>query len=364
MNKTITRKPSSSVIGGKSQLKAKLLPNGECVVWAARSKPMKPLKEAPSNPRYCNRLAIAKWYLGRLASERATAAALGLSILRNFDKTLSAFLQRDSEAPIKRASYGRKGITAHGRRIVRNAAYLIEKSGGKSRTVFATATIPSLPVEQICIVQESWHKVVELYRLGMRRALQEQGLSGELVTVSEVQPHRYQETGIPVLHLHSVFVGKTGSGRWAITTEGHDRIWRNVLSTVLGTDVGEVPCACNLQRVRKSASGYLGKYMSKGSKTVQAMVAAGFDGWLPKQWWSCSQSLRRRIDVETEDISELAETLVSPRNLEASGLWLWHKEVLLEMDDGQSCCLCIYGALKVTAIAMLKQKKQKKINLG
>lgn len=278
-------------------------------------------------------------------------APLGLSPLRNFDKALSANNDGDSVADKPVIRYGKNGITTLGARRVRNAAFLLERDYGRSRCVFATCTVPSLPIEQMRCLHEGWHKVVDAYRRKLTRLLKENGLSCESVTVVEVQEKRYQRTGIPVLHIHTVFCGKDRSGKWILSPEAHDEMWRTSLAVVVGDAIPEVSSACNLQRVKKSAEGYLGKYMTKGSKLIRALVRDGFEGWLPKQWFACSRSLTRRINDETRDIGEFAEWLNDVAEEEGRDIWLWHRNIRIELPSGDKITIARYGKLSIRQIA-------------
>jgi hypothetical protein len=286
---------------------------------------------------------------------------LGLSILRNFDNThkpLSDSVGSDPDTLVNgevgRRRYGAHGITRYGARIVRNAAHLIEREGGRARTVFATATAPNLPIEQMARLHERWHKAVELYRLGLRRMLQAEGLSGESVTVSEIQEKRYERTGIPVLHIHTVFINKDARGRWVITPEDHDRLWLNAVTATIGIDHLDVSASCSLERVKHSTEGYIGKYMSKGAKVVESMVQAGFDGWLPKQWWNCSRALRARIDQKTRAPHALAGWLYDAADRKGADIWLWHRDVEIEFDGLQTIVIARYGRLTARTMHQLE----------
>lgn len=351
MNSNIAPLRTLGPIPGRTCLRAKMYPNGECAVWKQKTyKPRAVKREVV--PRFTPSILTLWAECGSpLSWVDDEAAALGLSPLPNFDSSLSEGSVADEGVPGVVKLYGSRGITSHGRRMVRNAAYLIEHEGGRSRAVFATVTVPSLPMEQMRVLHERWHKATEIYRLGLKRALRKQGLSGESVSVSEIQEKRYQRTGVPVLHIHTVFIGKTASGQWAITPEDHDRIWLAALNVAIGVELNDISVACNLQRVKKSTEGYIGKYMTKGSKVVGELVRKGFAGWIPQQWWSCSRSLRARIDRKTRCVHDLANWLNDAADFEGTDVWLWHKDVVLEMMDGYKVTIARYGRLSIRQTA-------------
>lgn len=362
MRRMIPQKTSGSPIGGRTEYECKVYPNGEAVVWRPRRVKIAMPKPKRSDFEKGRHQALVSLYFQCPEVLRAGGVLLGLSLLPNFDRLLEPVPQAASGGDTKPLvdgdvllSKGRNGITSFGARMVRNGAHLIERSGGRHRTVFSTCTVPDLPIEQMSVIHQNWNKVVEIYRLGLRRALEAKGLSGESVTVSEVQEKRYERTGIPVLHIHSVFIGKTASGQWAITTEHHDRLWRSALQVASGVEIEAISAACNLQRVKKSAEGYIGKYMTKGAKSVSAMVERGFSGWVPKQWWNMSRSLRRRIDVETRTPHDLACWLYEAAEEEGSKVWDYHRDVLLEMDCGRTLIVARYGRLSIRTMAQVQE---------
>lgn len=284
----------------------------------------------------------------------AQLTALGSSPHTNSDKLVERALASGQYPPPPKTRYGTKGITSYGARRVRNACYLIQAAVPKMCAVFATCTVPDMPVEEMSRLHDRWDVVVETYRRKLRRALDKKNLSTDSVTVSEIQGKRYERSGLPILHIHTVFGGRDVTGRPAITTEEHDRMWYDALSAALGGPVPESRYACNMQWVKKSAEAYLGKYMSKGSKVVVKMCADGFAGWLPKQWWGISASLGRRIDNETHGVREFAEWLNDVAEMEGSGVWLWHRDVLVELVSGDKITMARYGRLDIRHVAQIQ----------
>lgn len=343
----LAQRRAAGPIGGKSGLNAKLYPNGECVVYKPKTFKMAPLADEPEyNPWALGPFLMALW--GHFPpAVLAQLTALGLSPHRNSDKLIERALASGQYPPPTKKRYGTKGITSYGARRVRNACYLLENSAPKKSTVFATCTVPALPIEEMAALHERWNEVVEVYRRKLRRRLRDQNLRADSVTVSEIQSKRYQDTSIPVLHIHTVFVGRRRDGKPAITTKEHDLMWGDALRHGLRGPIPPLTSACNMQWVNKSAEGYLGKYMTKGSKVVKRLVAEGFEGWLPKQWWSISSTLGRRIDEETRQIDELAEWLNDVAEEEGSNVWLWHRNVSIEMRSGDSITIAKYGRLSI-----------------
>lgn len=352
---SITRRKTDGPIGAKTGLKARVYPNGEAVVYKVKSfKPdaIPPVFEHDTTSLFsCCMRAYGTVSLALLAG----LVPLGSSPLSNFDKPEESVLSGDDLRSQPQKRKGLMGITSFGARMVRNGCYLIETESGPGRVVFATCTIPDLSFEDMARVHNSFHHVVEIYRLNLRRLLKEKGLSGESVTVSEIQTGRYEKTGLPVLHIHSVFCGKTSSGKWAVSKAEHDEMWLKALGVVLKDVEIDVKYACNLQVVKRSAEGYLGKYMSKGSKAVKEIVESGFTGWMPRQWWNCSRTLRRRIDEQTTNPDDLADWLNDMASCEGNTIWLWHRDVEIEMRSGETVVIARYGRLSAWQLEQIKR---------
>lgn len=315
-------------------LEAILLPNGEISIYKQKRLKERSLVQGDGTDIDIRVREFSPEEKKAIAEGRA--CPLGLSPLGNFDK----------KARKPRPRYGLKGITSLGKKRVRNACYLLQQSFGKHRMTFATCTIPPLPAKTIRLIQENWSKVVEGYRREIRRRLLKHGLSGEIVTVSEVQTERYEDTGVPVLHIHSVFVGRRKKRGWAISPRLHDKIWKRAVENGIGRAIGKrFNSACNLQRVKKNAEAYLGKYVSKGVENVRALVASGFTGWMPKQWFNLSRSITKRINRETRRFKDGASLLADMAGAGIKEVWIWHREVLIEVEQSVFISVALYGRL-------------------
>ena len=295
-----------------------------------------------------------------LGAAVAWVHAMGSSQVTNSDKESDLDLELKARYGKKASRYGLRGITRYGARRVRCGCHLLQRSHERWRLTFATCTVPDLPFKKMQLVHEKWNIIVETYRRKIRRALRDNNLSGEIVTVSEIQEKRYERTGVPVLHLHSVFCGKSRGGNWAISREVHDDFWKDSLCSVLGDHSIDVSYACKLETVRKSAERYLGKYLSKGSEVVQSLAKQGFSGWVPKQWWNMSRDLADRIDQETRDVSVFAEWLNSACDEEGRDLVMWHRDIYLDYDDGSKVRIARFGRLSPKLTTDIQQNYDKK----
>lgn len=286
-----------------------------------------------------NRSIWAWWIAAKgLGSAVQQALLMGLSNVSNFDSP--------QDRPPRN---GLKGITSLGQRRVRNACFLLSKEAGQHRLTFSTVTIPALDDEDMMKIHMQWHKVVERYRLLLSRHLKRCGLNGEVIGVSEVQEKRYATSGFPTLHGHFVFVGALPRGGWVLSPGRHDDIWRKAVQSVLHGPVPSVAAACQLKRVEKSAEGYLSKYMSKGGNAIASIVDDGFEWALPKQWWSCSRSLVRRICSQMRYFNEGTAWLIDQAVAKNEDIWAFYKVVTIEMKDGELVDVGSYGRLTPNA---------------
>lgn len=323
-------------------MSARIYPNGESVVWVNKL-----LKDHHYFPkRTVQKMEYDQARVALKYGDPELFAALllmGLSLVPILRDASNDCDLEVVETPTTRAVKGRNGITRHGARMVRNAAYLMQEKYGKARLAFATTTLPSVPFSQLAIIHGRWAEVVKDYRHSLKKALEAANLPGELITVTEIQSKRFERTGVPALHLHTVFVGLGNTG-WAIPTDFHDYIWEKAVTKVCPDLIGlaDFRCSCNIQSVKKSAASYLGKYMSKGSKEALEVASAGFEEWLPKHWWNCTRSLRQWVEMETLR-PDCAWLLVE--HSDNRQIWQWCQEVMVEMPDGCKACLAIMGKL-------------------
>ncbi len=198
-----------------------------------------------------------------------------------------------------RAKRGQKGISRHGRLLVRNAAFLMERANALDTVSFLTTTLPPMGIEQNRYVVENWHRVVKNFNLRLTRKLQAEGLSGEIVGVTEVQEGRLSANADFIgLHLHLLFVGRKAFKSWAVSTSEVELFWKEALGSV--SKRVEENCdfsrSTNMQRLKVSGAAYIGKYLSKGFKTVETLKTLNPEITLPACWYTCSLSLRHKVE--------------------------------------------------------------------
>lgn len=230
----------------------------------------------------------------------------------------------------------RKGISTHGKRLVRNAALRLEREVGTRNLTFLTLTIPGIQEQGALAVCENWSEIVRVFQQRLKRMLVAKNLSGEMVGVTEVQEKRFAATNVVALHLHIVFQGRQFYKAWALNPKEVRAAWKAVISPYLPVTSGEFywDAAENMQPVRSSASGYLGKYMSKGAKTVEAIYTAFPDIKLPACWYLCSNSLRskvrKRVTYFTSKTFPMFECIITSERSSDDIQWLQPIDIAID----------------------------------
>lgn len=129
------------------------------------------------------------------------------------------------------------------------------------------------------------------------------------LSVLEIQPARYHESGVPALHIHYVSsCYLPGTWEFIISADGYRDIWRKVCMSVVGGGAA-VGASVDAQVVKKDAGAYLAKYFSKGVEHLGGLVEYA-PSQLPSRWWSSSRNLKSAVKRYTVDLSgSLAEFL-------------------------------------------------------
>lgn len=195
--------------------------------------------------------------------------------------------------------YGTKGITSHGRRMVRNAGTVIDRAA-KSKfghyPQMGTVTVPSYSPETMKNICTHWNDIVRKFFQKLKRIYARHLRAFDYVSVTEIQPRRLQNRHEVGLHLHFIFTAfRTNSNSWILPDGVVRQKWQETLEIYLGA--GEQSITPNYRRegINHSSAGYMAKYMSKGGDQIAQVIEEFGEEWLPSQWWSMSRSVRRCI---------------------------------------------------------------------
>lgn len=235
-------------------------------------------------------------------------SSLGSSSLQNSRKgELSSNHQAETEPeasgrekPIR--IYGQKGITSLGRLRVRDGATILERKFGRRSLTFATVTLPAMPEKDLKLICESWGKYVNRFVEEVKRELVRKNAPTEIIYCTEIQEKRYERYGQVAPHLHLLWYAYERdpetlepTGNYAITADRLREINYMILRRIVDDVDICVQASVDVQKVKKSAANYLGKYMSKGGKIVEKIIKDGKQNMLPKAWWGVTQELRQLI---------------------------------------------------------------------
>lgn len=318
-----------------TRVMARVYPTGEGSLWIERPTPVGFLD--PDKER--------KAVNGCLLSDRPEehggpvvvcdpelAYPLGLSKVPNSQDELK-------DTDYQAVQRGVNGITVHGARMVRSAAYLMQAKWGRRQLTFLTTTIPGSP-ELTCAVAAAWPEITRRFLQALKEKLVRTGLPPIIISVTEVQEKRFRATGGMPLHLHMVFRGRfSDEGPWCLTKSWVKACWETCVTGCCPDAEGQnFTASTRIEAVRDSAAGYLGKYMSKGASTVRAIAeeAPELLEFLPRQWWNATQETRKLVDSNTrygEAIGEAIEAALTHPSREF--IFEYLKEIPILNEEGR-----------------------------
>lgn len=208
------------------------------------------------------------------------------------------FIESPKSSRKSRKPYGENGITNYGKKVVRNGALLLEQKYGRSRLGFVTCTLPGMDESQCKEIIAKWSEVTRRFYQKVKRQLEKVSKPFIYCGVTEIQENRFKKYNTPAPHLHFVYLCRDSSRTkyWLFICQLH-RAWNEAIGECvnsLGVSTSQRVLgklgSVHAKLVRKSASAYLGKYMSKGCNVVKAMQEKGYNEF-PKQWWTaCMQT--------------------------------------------------------------------------
>ena len=215
---------------------------------------------------------------------------LGLSDVQIYHK---------SEMPKRK--HGLNGITSHGRRQIEEGCYLLERRYGR-RLGFYTLTCHYTEVTDVYEFNRCLPEIQRRYFQELKREYERRGMVFSYVSVYEIQPSRYRETGVPAIHIHYVCpCYLPGTWEFVFSADELRTLWDRVTATVCGVSKS-TSAAIDATVVKRSASAYLSKYLSKGGGEIRFLGNIS-PSQIPSRWWSMSKKLRASIRAATVPLS-------------------------------------------------------------
>lgn len=244
-----------------------------------------------------------------------------------------------------RKQRGRGGITSYNKRLIVNSALLLERKYGKQHLGFLTLTLPpecaNRSIEPYC---EAKRQMLQWFQ----RALSARGLSCEVIGCTEVQTSRLRDKAQFALHEHWVFVGRLPRKTWAISAKEIQHAWLRILGRVYEVVISDEhnAAAVNVQRIKRSASSYLGKYLSKGQSIVEWAVENGYQHCLPSSWVTRSLSMLKMYKVSILKITgEQASILNELFQSFPSMYCRWSRHLNIEIESSFNIWIAFIGYL-------------------
>ena len=205
----------------------------------------------------------------------------------------------DGSKVSSRKKYGLKGITRFGTKMVRSGASLLQRKFGKDDLVFLTLTVPVLSRDERGALAREWGDVMRQVIQRLCRLLERAGQPQEVVSVTELQTARLSKYSQAYLHAHLVLPARQRFRRgWVIDVSEFRTWWSSLIERKIGRQLETLP-RIETKLVRKSAEGYLGKYMSKGNESMEGIVEDLGEDAVPGQQWNMSAALRKKVKTAT-----------------------------------------------------------------
>ena len=266
-----------------------------------------------------------------IAEATRELSRLGLSSLSNsrIGSETDFEALKDSQKTKTKKIYGQNGITSFGRLRVKDAATIMQQEYGRRSLAFATVTLPSMPDEKLQVICEQWGNFANRLVEEVKRELVRNGAPPDIVHCTEIQESRYKKYGTVAPHLHLLWYayakdsapapGKPAD-KFAISADWLRKLTQRIIYRVTGETEVSTSAAVDIQRVKKNAAAYLGKYMSKGGKIVEQIKKDGKGHLLPRQWWGITKELRIKVvksikTVENSGARNLFNCLIELRKM-------------------------------------------------
>lgn len=263
-----------------------------------------------------------RYYCYRFSRE--VVPVLGLSAVPNYHKPLQ--------------THGLRGITSLGRENVKESAFLLERRYRK-RLGFYTLTCPYTDAESIYSYNKNIAYILRSYFQELKREYDRAACTWSYVSVLEYQVARYDDTGFPVLHIHYIAPCYL-PGKWAFVVDAEKirSLWNIAVYNAVGKEC-DTSASVDSQVIRKSAAGYLAKYMSKGGDSFEFLAQNAPDQF-PSQWWSTSRNVRKALKECTVVLpSQISQEILEGKAFDPGhpAYLQYHKYIYVRWNDIDIC---------------------------
>lgn len=249
---------------------------------------------------------------------------------------------------------GRKGMTRYNKRLVVNSAILLQQKYGRNRLSFLTLT---LPPECASREASSYAEAKRQMLQWLARRLDSENLPKTVIGCTELQSSRYANSGAFALHEHWVFVGRRAYSPWSLTPSVIQCQWLEILSNVYRVDIQPEnrTAASRVERITKSVSAYLGKYMSKGEKLVDQVIQDGNSEFLPSSWVTKTTEMLRLFQASILRINGLkGREIMELLQTNASTFCRYSRDLKIEIEAGFEIWIAFIGYLNSEGWRLIK----------
>jgi hypothetical protein len=335
-------------------LRAKIYPNGEISFSLDRLKPLDPLVDEVG-------LTLQQRGVKATVANHGVEAAIAFYTDERNSEISGAlpglvkgglFMQAPSMEDKKKR--GNAGITKYSRRLIECGATLIEKTVGKECCSFLTLTFPS---EGGDFALKQISRAYNNFQTALIRELESCGLPGLIIGCVEAQPRQSEKLGRFVPHYHLLFQGRGRYSGWAIHKDWfRDTWWRCLVNAGVVPQDGDRSACSGVERVKKSVTSYLGKYLSKAAKVKAEVAANGSEVECPGSWHKISKkmldAIKKAIKIRRGEAAyDLLEIL---RGMSADHV-KFEYTVYLEDGSGGKFWIGQYYRVRVSSLELILQ---------
>jgi hypothetical protein len=199
--------------------------------------------------------------------------------------------QRNSQEPLRR---GLKGMPASGKKRIKEMLCVLEEF--RPRLAFWHVTLPDEDYFDLrdlgtwSVFQRRLYDRLVQYLV----AHDDPALVAGVCEVGEV---RLERTSRPMPHLHIVTSGygsRIARKAYLLSPAVMDEFVQKAAEDA-GLPPRDRQASSRLEPIRTSVSGYVDKYVTKGSGLPGKSLSDGWDALIPHQWWNRSDALHRML---------------------------------------------------------------------
>jgi len=199
--------------------------------------------------------------------------------------------QRNSQEPLRR---GLKGMPSHGRKRIKELLQVLEEF--RPRLAFWHVTLPD---EDYLDLRDLGTWPIFQRRLFDRltQLLVAHDDPALVCGVCEVGEVRLARTSRPMPHLHIVTSGygsRVNRKAYLLSPAVMDQLVQKACEDA-GLPPRDRQASSRLEPIRTSVSGYVDKYVTKGSGLPGKSLSDGWDALIPHQWWNRSDGLHKML---------------------------------------------------------------------